>query len=154
MKRPDLLPTTFQGSLYRLTEELGELIQAIGKLQRYGVKAIDPKTWKHYDNGNAMLIEMNDVRDAITRTERLLPLDTEPQTVAVQDAILINGVAFNFGDVVDTKGTILCRPNPGSQLLAFCEEGSVMVREEQARAAALYGWQHVKTFGDIVEIAR
>jgi len=71
MKRPELLPTTFKGSLYKLTEECGEVLQAIGKLQRHGIVTKDPKYDKIYDNGLDLMNELNDLKHSIAETERL-----------------------------------------------------------------------------------
>jgi hypothetical protein len=35
--RPDLMPTTFDGAFFRLVEELGEAMQACGKIGRFGL---------------------------------------------------------------------------------------------------------------------
>ena len=82
MKRPELLPTTFKGSLYKLTEECGEVLQVIGKLQRHGIVAKDPKYNKIYDNGLDLMNELHDLKHSITETERLY------QTV---DRTIVNG---------------------------------------------------------------
>lgn len=71
MKRPELLPISFKGSLYKLTEECGEVLQAIGKLQRHGILTQDPYIKdKIYDNGKDLMDELSDLKHAIGETER------------------------------------------------------------------------------------
>lgn len=64
--RPDLLPTTFDGKIGRIIEECGEVLQAIGKMQRFGLTAKDPKTGIEYDNLKDLNLELDDLRAAIT----------------------------------------------------------------------------------------
>lgn len=71
MKRPDLLPKTFKGSLYKLVEESGEVLQVIGKIQRHGILAKDPLLNIIYDNGTDLINELSDLKHAILETERL-----------------------------------------------------------------------------------
>ena len=74
MTRADLLPKTFEGAIYKLTEECGELLQAIGKLQRFGKTATDPITGIRYDNWGAVQDEMADVQEAIMKARRFSTL--------------------------------------------------------------------------------
>jgi len=82
MKRPELLPTTFFGSLFKLTEECGEVLQVIGKIQRHGIVAIDPSTPTIiYDNGKDLMDELNDLSLAINSVkEYYLTVDKTPQS--------------------------------------------------------------------------
>lgn len=65
--RKDLLPTTFDGKVDRIIEECGEVLKAIGKLKRFGLKAIDPKTGKKYNNLKDLKKELDDLEDAINK---------------------------------------------------------------------------------------
>ena len=65
MKRPDLLPTTFEAKLGKVVEEIGEFLQAYGKYQVFGARPIDPKTGKQYDNVADMIAEMKDLAHAL-----------------------------------------------------------------------------------------
>lgn len=60
--RKDLLPETFEGRLSKVVEECGEVLQAIGKLQRFGKRAIDKKT----------RIKYNNVKDAVKESRQLI----------------------------------------------------------------------------------
>ena len=70
MKRVDLLPTDFDGAVARLVEDCGEILQAVGKMQRFGITACDPKTGKLYDNLEDLKGEMLDVEHAIGEVRR------------------------------------------------------------------------------------
>lgn len=59
------LPTTLEGKLARTLEECGEVLQAIGKLGRWGMIARDNYTGIEYDNRAALRAELKDLTDAI-----------------------------------------------------------------------------------------
>lgn len=63
--RTDLLPNTFEGCLDRLVEEMGEVLQAIGKLRRYGAHPVDHKTGIKYDNVQHLALELGDLEHAM-----------------------------------------------------------------------------------------
>lgn len=63
--REDLLPTTFDGKLYRVVEEAGEVLQAYGKMKRFGKIATDRKTGKRYDNLQDLRTELRQLHHAI-----------------------------------------------------------------------------------------
>lgn len=65
MKRPDLLPETIEGKKEKVYEEIGELLQAMGKAGRHGYFTLDPVTKKKYNNKNDILAEARDVIYAI-----------------------------------------------------------------------------------------
>jgi hypothetical protein len=62
--RVDLLPTTLEGKISRVVEECGEVLQAIGKIQRFGYRPIDPKTGIQYDNWAELTNELGQLRHA------------------------------------------------------------------------------------------
>jgi NTP pyrophosphatase (non-canonical NTP hydrolase) len=64
-KRPDLLPTTFNDCVAHVIEECGEVLQAIGKFDRFGAVATDAMTGVRYDNVADLLTEMDDLESAI-----------------------------------------------------------------------------------------
>jgi len=68
--RQDLIPKTRSKRIARVLEEAGEVIKAIGKLQRFGKIARDPKTKIKYDNVADLRAEMKDLRHAIDELER------------------------------------------------------------------------------------
>lgn len=70
--REDLLPTSFEGRLYRLIEESAEVLKCICKLQRFGKQAIDPKTDIKYDNVADLKEELKDLKHAIDEVEKFL----------------------------------------------------------------------------------
>lgn len=70
--RNDLLPTSFDGRIARLIEETGEVLKAIGKLQRFGKEAIDPKTNIKYDNVQDLKEELEDLKHSISEVEKFL----------------------------------------------------------------------------------
>lgn len=63
--RTDLLPTTREGKLARVLEECGEVIQAYGKLLRFGETAVDPKTQITYDNTVDLTEELRHLQYAL-----------------------------------------------------------------------------------------
>jgi hypothetical protein len=63
--REDLLPTTWEGKLARVIEETGEVLKAIGKLQRFGEYATDPVTKIQYQNKQDMFCEIFDLQSAL-----------------------------------------------------------------------------------------
>jgi NTP pyrophosphatase (non-canonical NTP hydrolase) len=65
MKRPDLLPVTFEGKVGKVIEEAGEVLQAIGKAQRHGWQAEDPVTGIKYDNLSDLKNELLDLQHSI-----------------------------------------------------------------------------------------
>lgn len=71
--RSDLAPVTFRDCLSHLIEECGEVLQCIGKLDRFGETPTDPKTGIKYDNIAALLQEMDDLESAIKRVREMLP---------------------------------------------------------------------------------
>jgi hypothetical protein len=71
MKRPDLLPTTFEGSLSRLIEEMCEAGRVIAKIQQHGEIAVDPQTGIRYHNINDLFNELYDVVYAVEECKRL-----------------------------------------------------------------------------------
>lgn len=70
--RPDLLPVTFRDKISHVVEECGEVLQAIGKLDRFGERATDHKTGIQYDNVAALKNELRDLIEACERVEKLL----------------------------------------------------------------------------------
>jgi hypothetical protein len=71
--RPDLAPVTFRDCLSHVVEECGEVLQVIGKLDRFGETPTDPKTGIKYDNIADLLIEFDDLEAAIKRVRDRLP---------------------------------------------------------------------------------
>lgn len=71
MKRPDLLPTTFEGALSKIIEESGEVNICISKIQQHDKTAIDPKTKIKYDNVVDLFAELGDLEHAIEECYRL-----------------------------------------------------------------------------------
>ena len=65
MKRPELIQKTYKGAISLLIEECGEVLQAIGKLQRFGERAKDPLTGIEYDNIGDLEEELLDLTKAI-----------------------------------------------------------------------------------------
>lgn len=63
--RIDLLPTTLDGKISKTLEESGEVIHCIGKYQRHGEFATDPKTGLKYDNLSDLDGELHDLKDSI-----------------------------------------------------------------------------------------
>lgn len=79
MKRKDLLPTDLNGWLAKVTEECGEVLQAIGKLQRFGAIAFDygpPGKPIHpprrYNNAEDLRQEMDDLYQSMSRLDKFL----------------------------------------------------------------------------------
>lgn len=70
--RNDLLPTSFEGRIARLIEETGEVLKCIGKLERFGKEAIDPKTNIRYDNVLDLKNELEDLKHSISELEKFL----------------------------------------------------------------------------------
>lgn len=70
--REDLLPTSFEGRLSRLIEESAEVLKVIGKIQRFGSIAMDPKTNIKYDNIEDLKEELKDLKHAIGEVEIFL----------------------------------------------------------------------------------
>lgn len=70
--RDDLLPTSFDGRIARLIEETAEVLKCIGKLQRFGKEAIDPKTNIKYDNLKDLKEELQDLKHAVAEVEKFL----------------------------------------------------------------------------------
>lgn len=68
--RKDLLPTTWRGKYGRLIEECGEVLQAVGKLERFGTHATDPKTGKDYNNLAQLYLEINHLQHAIRQFKK------------------------------------------------------------------------------------
>lgn len=66
MKRPELIQHNFDGIIALLIEECGEVIQAIGKLNRFGKHAKDPRTGIEYDNVKNLEEELEDLETAIS----------------------------------------------------------------------------------------
>jgi len=69
--RLDLLPTTPEGKISRVIEECGEVLQEIGKLQRFGPHPIDHRTGIKYDNWAAMTNELTQLSHAIDQVLNL-----------------------------------------------------------------------------------
>lgn len=69
--RVDLLPTTPEGKISRVIEECGEVLQEIGKLQRYGPYPTDHRTGVEYDHWAAMTVELAQLNHAITQVLNL-----------------------------------------------------------------------------------
>ena len=70
--RPDLLPKTFDGKMAKVMEECGEVLQAMGKVQRHGLVAFDHGSSETpispprcYHNGADLLREMDELHDAM-----------------------------------------------------------------------------------------
>ena len=63
--REDLLPETFDKKLAHLVEECGEVLKAIGKIQRFGESATDPVTHIFYNNLLDLKLELQDLKHAI-----------------------------------------------------------------------------------------
>ena len=71
--RQDLLPKTVEGKLARIVEECGEVLQAIGKIQRFGYTATDPLTNKRYDNWLDLQTELFQLSHAINQLDSNRP---------------------------------------------------------------------------------
>ena len=69
--REDLLPANNDGKIGRLVEECGEVLQAVGKLVRFGARPIDQKTGVQYDNIADLRRELRDLRHAIDAVEKM-----------------------------------------------------------------------------------
>lgn len=67
--RNDLLPTSFEGRLGRLVEECGEVLQCVGKIQRFGKQAQDPITKIKYDNVADLKEELQHLKHSIEQTQ-------------------------------------------------------------------------------------
>lgn len=65
--REDLLPVHFDGKVSKVLEECGEVVHCIGKYQRHGAIATDPKTKLEYDNIADMQSELKDLKISIER---------------------------------------------------------------------------------------
>jgi hypothetical protein len=65
--RLDLLPTTTEGKLAHVEEEMGEVIQALGKIRRFGEVATDSRTGIQYDNLTDLQLELCQLRECIDR---------------------------------------------------------------------------------------
>lgn len=65
--RQDLLPQTTDLKLAHVEEEIGEVIQAMGKLRRFGEHAQDHITKIKYDNLADLHEEMRQLKVAIDR---------------------------------------------------------------------------------------
>lgn len=78
------LPTSPEGKKDRVLEEIGEVIQAIGKCGRWGMIAKDPYTGIEYDNRATLRAELADLKDAIDRFDSsLADVDTySPEELA------------------------------------------------------------------------
>lgn len=63
--REDLLPNNWDAKLARVIEETGEVIKAIGKLQRFGEYATDPVTKIQYQNKQDLFGEIFDLQHAL-----------------------------------------------------------------------------------------
>jgi hypothetical protein len=74
MSRHDLDPDTFDKALAKLTEEMGEVLQVLGKIGRHGYINTDPKTKKRYDNLTDLYLEIKDVEKAIVFVKKLWPI--------------------------------------------------------------------------------
>lgn len=61
---PEHLPDTYEGRLDHIIEEASEVIKAVIKIKRFGLKATDPNTGKSYDNLIDLYDEVQDVRKA------------------------------------------------------------------------------------------
>lgn len=72
MAQARYLPTTKEGCMSHLLEEFGEVMQTIGKIQRFGEVVHDPSTNITYDNVNKLKSELDDVKLAVSRLERWL----------------------------------------------------------------------------------
>ena len=70
--REDLLPTTYGEAVARFVEETGEVLKALGKLERFGEKPTDPKTGIKYDNVADLLKEFDDLEHAMNDLKRRL----------------------------------------------------------------------------------
>ena len=78
MKRPDLLPNTFNGCLSKLIEEMAEAAIPIAKIQLHGFIARDPVTHTEYHNVKDLLAELNDIEHAIYRLRLFAIKETIP----------------------------------------------------------------------------
>jgi NTP pyrophosphatase (non-canonical NTP hydrolase) len=63
---PKYLPTTTEGKMGRVAEEAGEVVQAIGKILRFGFFSRYPADAPN-NNVDDLLSEMEDLEDAIKR---------------------------------------------------------------------------------------
>lgn len=63
--RNDLLPVDWDGKLARVVEEMGEVLKAIGKLQRFGEYATDSVTGISYQNKQDLFLEIFDLQHAL-----------------------------------------------------------------------------------------
>jgi NTP pyrophosphatase (non-canonical NTP hydrolase) len=79
MKRKDLLPNDLDSWLAKVTEECGEVLQAIGKLQRFGVVAYDHGTPtepiippNRYENAEDLRREMDDLHESMSELDKHL----------------------------------------------------------------------------------
>ncbi len=75
---PALLPTTPEGRRWRIAEECGEVVQALGKAGRFGLDGCDPRTG--ISNARAILDELADLRHAIQAVELDLTVVTARET--------------------------------------------------------------------------
>ena len=55
------LPASLEGKVGRLEEEIGEVLQAKGKISRHGWFATDPHTGIEYNNKMQLLNEIDDL---------------------------------------------------------------------------------------------
>lgn len=64
---PAYLPTDFEGRVAWLLEECGEVVQAIGKAGRFGLRSRDPRTG--LSNAEQLSDEITDLLRAIEQLE-------------------------------------------------------------------------------------
>lgn len=69
--RADLLPKTIETAEAHVLEEIGEVLQAYGKRDRFGITARDPKTGIEYNNQADFETELRDLQDAVVNYFRL-----------------------------------------------------------------------------------
>lgn len=74
MSHPEFLQSGFEKQLAHLVEELGELIAAAGKTQRFGAFSVNPLLPAHEQVSNIVWLkaEMKDVREALDRLQETI----------------------------------------------------------------------------------